>query len=158
MTQNTAKSRAPEVSPAARTARRLWFDPSTLVWVTIAVILTILVVVPLYRLVVLSFRPTGQDAGWTIAQYLRAFGDPLHLKPILNTAIICFATSIFSTLIGAIVAWGVTRTDIPGGTFLRTSVLASFVMPPFLGAIAWILLAGPSAGLLNRLYDNLGDG
>ena len=31
-------------------------------------------------------------------------------------------------------------------------VTASFVTPPFLGAIAWELLAAPNSGLLNKLY------
>ena len=31
-------------------------------------------------------------------------------------------------------------------------VMASFVTPPFLGAIAWELLAAPNSGLLNQLY------
>ena len=32
---------------------------------------------------------------------------------------------------------------------------ASFVTPPFLGAIAWELLAAPNSGLLNKLYRAL---
>jgi len=33
--------------------------------------------------------------------------------------------------------------------------MASFVTPPFLGAFAWVMLAGPNAGLLNKLYRSL---
>jgi iron(III) transport system permease protein len=33
--------------------------------------------------------------------------------------------------------------------------MASFVTPPFLGAFAWVMLAGPNAGYLNRLYREL---
>ena len=32
---------------------------------------------------------------------------------------------------------------------------ASFVTPPFLGAVAWELLAAPNSGLLNQLYRSL---
>src|SRR5262249_52618868 len=35
---------------------------------------------------------------------------------------------------------------------IRILVMASFVTPPFLGAIAWELLAAPNSGLLNQLY------
>jgi iron(III) transport system permease protein len=35
---------------------------------------------------------------------------------------------------------------------IRTLVLASFVTPPFLGAIAWEILAAPNSGVLNDLY------
>ena len=49
-------------------------------------------------------------------------------------------------------AWGVSRTDLPGRRTLRALVLAAFVMPPYLGAIGWILLAGPNSGWLNRVW------
>ena len=31
-------------------------------------------------------------------------------------------------------------------------MLGTFIMPTYLGAVAWILLAGPNAGWLNRVY------
>nr|WP_281413585.1 iron ABC transporter permease [Microvirga antarctica] len=46
-------------------------------------------------------------------------------------------------------AWAVSRTTMPGKQFIRLAVLIAFVMPNFITAIAWILLAGPNAGLLN---------
>jgi hypothetical protein len=49
-------------------------------------------------------------------------------------------------------AWAVSRTDMPGKQLVRGLVLATFITPPFLGATSWILLAGPNAGWLNRLY------
>src|SRR6185295_16243538 len=44
------------------------------------------------------------------------------------------------------------RTDMPLRRTIRALVTASFVTPPFLGAIAWELLAAPNSGLLNQLY------
>jgi iron(III) transport system permease protein len=38
---------------------------------------------------------------------------------------------------------------------MRSLVLASFVTPPFLGAFAWVMLAGPNAGYLNKLYRSV---
>ena len=55
-------------------------------------------------------------------------------------------------IIGALLAWLVTRTDLPWKKPIRALVMASFVTPPFLGAFAWTLLAGPNAGSLNKLY------
>jgi iron(III) transport system permease protein len=46
----------------------------------------------------------------------------------------------------------VARTDIPLGRTIRILVMASFVTPPFLGAIAWEILAAPNSGLLNQLF------
>ena len=48
--------------------------------------------------------------------------------------------------------WLVARTDLPFAATVRALVTASFVTPPFLGAIAWELLAAPNSGLLNKLY------
>src|SRR5215831_19167089 len=41
---------------------------------------------------------------------------------------------------------------MPGRGLVRILVLATFVTPPYTGAVAWILLAGPNAGWLNRFY------
>ena len=49
-------------------------------------------------------------------------------------------------------AWAVARTDMPGRGFTRMLVLATFITPPYTGAVAWILLAGPNAGWLNRFW------
>src|SRR5437870_5697806 len=52
-------------------------------------------------------------------------------------------------------AWLTARTDLPGRRLIRGLIMASFVTPPFLGAFAWVMLAGPNAGLLNKLYRAL---
>src|SRR5947207_3390775 len=51
--------------------------------------------------------------------------------------------------------WLVARTDVPLRRTIRALVTASFVTPPFLGAIAWELLAAPNSGLLNQFYRAL---
>src|SRR5258708_36099001 len=51
--------------------------------------------------------------------------------------------------------WLVSRTDMPGRQLIRALVTASFVTPPFLGAVAWELLAAPNSGLLNQLFRYL---
>ena len=48
--------------------------------------------------------------------------------------------------------WLVARTDMPFRRTVRLLVTASFVTPPFLGAIAWELLAAPNSGLINKVY------
>ena len=41
---------------------------------------------------------------------------------------------------------------MPGQRLVRSLVTASFVTPPFLGAIAWAMLAAPNSGILNNIY------
>ncbi len=41
---------------------------------------------------------------------------------------------------------------MPGKGFVRAMILGAFITPPYLGAIGWILLAGPNAGWLNKAW------
>jgi iron(III) transport system permease protein len=59
---------------------------------------------------------------------------------------------VICCLVAAPIGWLVSRTDMPGRQTIRALVTASFVTPPFLGAVAWELLAAPNSGLLNQLY------
>ena len=92
------------------------------------------------------------DTGFTFSRYLEVFTNDQFLKAIWNTLIISTWVGVLAVIIGALLAWVVTRTDLPWKKPIRALVMASFVTPPFLGAFAWTLLAGPNAGSLNKLY------
>ena len=49
-------------------------------------------------------------------------------------------------------AWACSRTDMPGRGFAWFTVLAAFIIPPYLGAVGWILLAGPNSGWINQAW------
>ncbi len=52
-------------------------------------------------------------------------------------------------------AWALSRTDMPAKGLVWVSILGTFIIPPYLGAVGWILLAGPNAGWLNRVIVEL---
>src|SRR5262249_49096294 len=72
-----------------------------------------------------------------------------------NTLVLAFWSGLAAVMIGAPMAWLTARTDLPGARLIKSLVMASFVTPPFLGAFAWVMLAGPNAGYLNKLYRSL---
>ena len=128
-------------------------DPSTLVWMSVAVILFILIANPVFYLVKESFLIAEEEGGgWTLGNFATAFTEPEHTNPIFWTLVIATLVGTFGLIVGAVMAWCVSRTDIPFSGFIRNSVLMSFVTPPFLGAIAWIFLAGPRQGWVNIIY------
>jgi iron(III) transport system permease protein len=122
------------------------------VWVGAALLLVFLMVFPLASI----FRASLWDeTGLTFHKYVEVFANRTFLAAIWNTVIISFWVGVFSVVIGALLGWLLTRTDLPWKKSIRALIMASFVTPPFLGAFAWTLLAGPNAGALNKAYRSL---
>ena len=134
--------------------RRRTFDPLLLLWLALAAALLFLVVNPLFRLVQLSLQDADTGA-FTIANYIAAYGRPRYLQATWNSLQLGFWVTILCLTIAVPIAWAVSRTDMPAKGLIRTLVLGSFVTPPYLGSIAWILLAGPNSGWLNRVWMTL---
>src|SRR3954449_5144071 len=118
-----------------------------------AAFMIVLIVLPLSWLVVYAF--TDKVRHPTLQNFVTLFTDPAFLDPLLTTAIIATTSAVICCLVAAPIGWLVSRTDMPGRQTIRALVTASFVTPPFLGAVAWELLAAPNSGLLNQFYRYL---
>ena len=129
---------------------RVRLDPSGAVLLLFAGALFLLVVPPIGWLVVFAF--SDRRAGFTLANFRVLFTDPAFLDPLLTTLALALSVSVICCLLAAPMGWLVARTDLPLRRTVRFLVMASFVTPPFLGAIAWELLAAPNSGLLNQLH------
>src|SRR3954466_14857077 len=115
-----------------------------------AACLVVLIVLPMSWLAV--FSVTDRARQLTLQNFVTLFTDPDFLDPLMTTAIIATTSAAICCVIAAPIGWLVSRTDMPGRQLIRALVTASFVTPPFLGAVAWELLAAPNSGLLNQLY------
>ncbi len=124
-----------------------WTKP--VLWL-FAVCLIALIVLPLSWLAIYSV--TDKANHLTLQNFVTLFTDPDFLDPLLTTAIIAISSATICCAVAAPMGWLVSRTDMPGRQFIRALVTASFVTPPFLGAVAWELLAAPNSGLLNQLF------
>ena len=127
-------------------------DRSLPVWVITTLALALLILLPLGWLAYVS---VSSEAGLTLAHYRKVFTDPHLQKALWNTVNLAFWVGLASLAIGIPMAWLSARTDLPGKRLIRGLMMASFVTPPFLGAFAWVMLAGPNAGFLNKLYRTL---
>jgi len=143
---------AAAIAPAA--PRRRFFDPLLLLWIALAAALIFLVVNPLFRLLQLSLSDADTGA-FTIANYLAAYGRPRYLVATWNSLQLGFWVTVCCLVFAVPIAWAVSRTDMPARNLVRTLVLGTFITPPYLGSIAWILLAGPNSGWLNRVWMTL---
>src|ERR1039457_3515294 len=115
-----------------------------------AACLIVLIVLPLSWLPGFNGPPKAKHP--TLQNFVTLFTNPDFLDPLLTTAIIATSSAMICCVVAAPMGWLVSRTDMPGRQFIRALVTASFVTPPFLGAVAWELLAAPNSGLLNQLY------
>jgi iron(III) transport system permease protein len=119
---------------------------SSAVWIGSALALVFLMALPLGWL---TWMSVSSEAGATLGHYRDVLLDAALRKALWNTIVLAFWVGLASVAVGAPLAWLTARTDLPGKGVLRALVMASFVTPPFLGAFAWVMLAGPNAGLLN---------
>jgi iron(III) transport system permease protein len=127
-------------------------DLTALVWLLNAAVLAVLVVAPLGILVAASLETPG---GVGVGNFVAAFGRAIYRGPMVNSFVYATAVGVLAVLAGAPMAWLVARTDLPAKALVRTLTVAAFVTPSFLGATAWVILAGPNAGLVNVLYRTL---
>src|ERR1043165_5397737 len=129
--------------------RRTGLDLSWPILIVFAAILVALIVLPMSWLVYFSLTEKG---AFTLANFAKLVTDPTFLDPLVTTVILATSSAIICCAVAAPMGWLVARTDMPLRRTIRALVTASFVTPPFLGAIAWELLAAPNSGLLNQLY------
>jgi iron(III) transport system permease protein len=130
--------------------RKFGIDFSTPVLYAFAAILCVLIVLPLSWLLLYSL--TDAKGHVTLANFVRLFSESAFLDPLITTFIIATSSALICCAVAAPMGWLVARTDLPFSGLIRALVTASFVTPPFLGAIAWELLAAPNSGLLNKIF------
>ena len=133
--------------------RRLRIDGGGVLVAAASGLLALLVLLPFGWLGYYAFTTPGGEV--TLANFTALITDPTLAAPIRTTLILALSVSLASMAVAMPLAWLVARTDIPARRTIRVLMTASFVTPPFLGAIAWEILAAPNSGILNRLWRDL---
>ena len=114
-------------------------------------------VLPMVYLIVKAFFP---DGSFTFHVFERLYTYSMNLGALKNTLIAATATMILGTLLAFPLAWLVGRTNLYAKKFFRSLFVLTYMVPPYVGAMAWLRLLNPNVGTLNqffRLIFNLGD-
>jgi iron(III) transport system permease protein len=98
------------------------------------------------------YSVTDANGALSLANFTRLATDPTFVGPYLTALGIAASVAAGASVSAIPLAWLVARTDLPLRGAIRALVTASFVTPPFLGAIAWEILAAPNSGILNQWY------
>jgi iron(III) transport system permease protein len=110
----------------------------------------LIVVVPLAIVIVQGFV-VYEHGAWrfTLSHMGLVLGRWHYWIALLNTMIIGLGATAIACAVGVPMAWLFARTNLPGKDFLEKLATIPIFIPPFVGAIAWILLAAPRIGAFN---------
>jgi len=119
--------------------------------------IAILVIVVAFPVLLIFFNAFWADGEFNFASVVDILKEPETFQALLNSLIIATCTTVGSTIVGTFFAWLVTRTDLPHKTFMKSMFLVPFMLPSFIGALAWKMLLSPNAGFINQFFiDNFG--
>ena len=117
-------------------------------------ILVIVVAVPVLLIFINSFWVDGQ---FNVTDVVNILKQEETYEALLNSLFIASGVTVMSTCVGTFFAWLVTRTDLPYKGFMKVMFLVPFMLPSFIGALAWKMLLSPRAGYINQFFmDTLG--
>jgi ABC-type Fe3+ transport system permease subunit len=97
---------------------------------------------PMLLTLILSFRPEGQTAGWTLENYTRFLSDPDGHWVMLLTFILALGSTALSVFLSVPLAL-ILREKGRGHRFYRLMVLVPLVVPGLIGALGLLLFWGP---------------
>ena len=124
-------------------------------WVLILLIVDFLLyflLMPMIYMVVQAFTENGV---FTLNRIRRVYENPDNLTALKNTLIASGATMVLGTVLAFPLAWLVGRTNLIGKKFFRSLFVLSYMVPPYVGAMAWTFLLNPTAGPVNQTLRSL---
>ncbi len=75
-------------------------------------------------------------------------------RPLARTALLATCVASFASVIGTVIAWLLTRTDIPGRKVWRVVLVLPLVLPSFVGAAAFLAALAPG-GVVQMLLSSI---
>ena len=120
--------------------RRLWRDPVLLG--IVSVVFALLMVFILFPLARILQHSLWADGSFEPKYFIDFFQKVYYWRPLINSLIVGALVSVCGTTVAFIFAYGITRTDIPFKGVFRVIAMMPIVSPPFLIALAVILLLG----------------
>ena len=129
-------------------------------WAVILIIVDFMLVfqvLPMVYLIIKAFFPEGS---FTFDVFQRLYTYQMNLGALKNTLIAATVTMVLGTLIAFPLAWLVGRTNLLGKKFFRSLFVLTYMVPPYVGAMAWLRLLNPNVGTMNqffRMIFGLGD-
>jgi len=134
--------------------RLIWKEPLLLISIlAIFYFLLVFVAFPIFQVFKTSLFINKQ---LDFSNYLAIFSKRYYFQPFLNSMILGVCTATIGTTIGFIFAYALTRTTLPFKNFFRLTATFPIISPPFVVALAAILLFGRAGSLTPILTKIIG--
>lgn len=118
-------------------------------WLFIIAIVGFLLVFQVFPLVYMVLRSLTTDGSFSLEGFARIYTYALNRECLINTLIVATSSMVLGILISFPLAWLVGRTNLYGKGFFRTLFVMTYMVPPYVGAMAWLRLLNPNVGVLN---------
>ncbi|MDA3950344.1 MAG: iron ABC transporter permease [Spirochaeta sp.] len=130
--------------------RRLAGDP-VLIVVILAILasLIIFILFPLARVLLTSLH--DKAGNWSVEPYAGIFSSWFLRRAFFNSILMGFCTAVLGSLVGFLFAFTLTRTAAPFKKVLHLIAIVPIVSPPFIGAMAIIMLFGRNGLISSQL-------
>ncbi|MDO4547877.1 MAG: iron ABC transporter permease [Clostridia bacterium] len=133
-------------------AARHRFDPK---WVIILAIVAFMVVFQVFPLVYLVFKAFFPNDAFSLSTFERIYTYEMNWGALTNTLIAASMTMVFGTILAFPLAWLVGRTNLYGKKFFRSLFVLTYMVPPYVGAMAWLRLLNRNVGTINVLLRTM---
>ncbi len=114
--------------------------------VLLALSVLVLVVVVAVPVLMIFWTALFVDGRLNVKDIVEVLSQPDTYEALRNSVVIAAGVTFFSTIIGVFFAWLVARTDLPLKRTMRLLFLVPFMLPSFIGALAWKMLLSPRSG------------
>ncbi len=132
--------------------KKFYFDAK---WIIISAIILFLVVFEVFPLLYLVYRAFFPAGSFSLEAFERVYTYKLNWTALRNTMITASASMVFGVLIAFPLAWLIGRTNLHFKKFFRTLFVMTYMVPPYVGAMAWLRLLNPTVGTLNQFLANI---
>ncbi len=120
-------------------------------FIVISISVLLLIYFVIFPMGILLYDSVMLDGAINLDNYRNVYSQDVSWNALTNTIKLSLGVMIASVIITFPLAWLVGRTDMPGKKVYRTLLVSSYMIPPYVGAIAWVQLLNPSVGYLNEI-------
>ena len=135
--------------------RVIWKEP--LLLISILAIFYFLLVFVVYPIFLVLKTSVIVDKQFDLSNYVAIFSKRYFYQPFINSIILGVCTACAGTLLGFSFAYAITRTPIPFKRFFRLTATFPIISPPFVVALAAILLFGRAGSLTPFVEKIIGE-